>query len=287
MLRQALPIKLSGCYLWIWNAWRESSANVCFHSIRIGLSRRANWMVFYESRSYRPELSTFSFKIWTVILSGLNSLIPYLNVPIWRSSSNFVRSQQNINHRVRCVNCSCFCPLAAIQWQLMSVFSCIKEYCKSSLPTNLHNFSDGVLWSILKVPAEIRQHTKCIRWDKQNPYFYREVMENIELQLRVRNCLWNIWETPFTPLHKVSFHMGQFGRNINHPKQSYETVYRTQATYAKVHSRQYVKKRCNPPILLKIIVSNQSYAKMLHEFHRNLLNRLWYTRKMIFLRYVE
>jgi len=68
-------------------------------------------------------------------------------------------------------------------------------------------------------------------------------MENIELQLQVRNCLWNIWETPFTPLRKVSFDMGQYGWNIKYPQQSYETVYRTGTTYANVHSRQYVKKK--------------------------------------------
>jgi hypothetical protein len=36
-------------------------------------------------------------------------------------------------------------------------------------------------------------------------------MDNMELQLRVvRNCLWNIWETPLTPLRKVSSDVGQY-----------------------------------------------------------------------------
>jgi hypothetical protein len=49
---------------------------------------------------------------------------------------------------------------------------------------------------------------KSIRRDKQNPYFRKEIVENTDLQLHVRNCLWNIWETPFTPLRKVSFDVG-------------------------------------------------------------------------------
>jgi len=54
-----------------------------------------------------------------------------------------------------------------------------------------------------------------------------------------------------------------------------------QRTQTFIHGSMQ-KKRCNPPILLKSIVYNQNYANMLHEFHRNLFNGLWYTRKMNF-----
>jgi len=87
-----------------------------------------------------------------------------------------------------------------------------KGTLKEITPTTLHKFSSGVPCAILNLAAH-----KSIRRDKQNSYFHRGIMENTELQLQVRNCLWNLWETPFPRLHKVSFDMSQYGWNIKYP----------------------------------------------------------------------
>jgi hypothetical protein len=107
--------------------------------------------------------------------------------------------------------------LASLQWQLISGFSCTKEYFNISLHATLHNFSNGVPCTILIVLAQIQQHKKMYQMRQTESIFHREIMENIELQLRLRNSLWKLWETLFTPVRKVSYDMGQYGWNINYP----------------------------------------------------------------------